>query len=108
MLRYWLAACGIDPEKDVDIVVVPPPFTGEALASGEIQGACVGEPWNSLAVDAGAAEIIGTTATIWQGGVEKVLAMRADAADGDHGVGDAWVRAVDGAAGAAGGRERNE
>src|SRR3546814_6706661 len=57
MLRYWLAACGIDPEKDVDIVVVPPPFTGEALASGEIHGACVGEPWNSLAVDAGAAEI---------------------------------------------------
>src|SRR3546814_5676469 len=39
MLRYWLAACGIDPEKDVDIVVVPPPFTGEALASGEIHGA---------------------------------------------------------------------
>src|SRR3546814_16817019 len=66
--RYWLAACGIDPEKDVDIVVVPPPFTGEALASGEIHGACVGEPWNSLAVDAGAAEIIGTTATIWQRG----------------------------------------
>lgn len=108
MLRYWLAACGIDPEKDVDIVVVPPPFTGEALASGEIHGACVGEPWNSLAVDAGAAEIIGTTATIWQRGVEKVLAMRADVADGDPGRRDALLRALDRAARVAGDPDRQQ
>src|SRR3546814_12058620 len=78
MLRYWLAGCGIDPERDVDIVVIPPPFTAGALAAGEIHGACVGEPWNSLAVDAGVAQVISTTSMIWHRGVEKVLAIRAD------------------------------
>src|SRR3546814_14127119 len=93
MLRYWLAACGIDPEKDVDIVVVPPPFTGEALASGEIPGACVGEPWTSLAVDAGAAEILGTTAKIGPRGVDTVVALRAAGEDGHTRRGAALSRA---------------
>lgn len=80
MLRYWLAACGIDPQRDVEIVTVPPPYTIDALRSGEIDGACVGEPWNSGAVDAGVAHIITATSAIWQRGVEKVLAVRADVA----------------------------
>lgn len=80
MLRYWLAASGIDPENDVQIVVVPPPFTVDAFVSGEIDGACVGEPWNSAAVDMGIAQIIAATAPIWRRGVEKVLALRADVA----------------------------
>jgi two-component system, oxyanion-binding sensor len=80
MLRYWLAGSGIDPERDVDIVVVPPPFTVDALTAGEIDGACVGEPWNSAAVDVGAATIVAATASIWRRGVEKVLAFRSDTA----------------------------
>ena len=44
-LRYWLAACGIDPAQEVDIVIVPPPLMADALASGAIDGYCVGEPW---------------------------------------------------------------
>jgi two-component system, oxyanion-binding sensor len=78
MLRYWLAASGIDPERDVEIVVVPPPFTVDAIKAGEIDGACVGEPWNSSAVDGGIAEIIAATSSIWRRGVEKVLALRAE------------------------------
>lgn len=80
ILRYWLAASGIDPERDVEIVVVPPPFTVDALKAGEIDGACVGEPWNSAAVDAGIAAIVTATSMIWRRGVEKVLAVRAEVA----------------------------
>ena len=49
-LRYWLAACGIDPDRDVRLVVLPPPLLVDALREGQIDGFCVGEPWNSLAV----------------------------------------------------------
>lgn len=50
-LRYWLAACGIDPEKDIDIVILPPSYMVDALQHGTIDGYCVGEPWNSMAVE---------------------------------------------------------
>ena len=76
MLRYWLAGSGCDPDRDVEIVVVPPPFVAEALQSGEIDGSCVGEPWNSVAVARGAGVIIAATTQIWRRGVEKILAMR--------------------------------
>ena len=54
-LRYWLAACGIDPGKDVEIVIVPPPLMADALASGTIDGYCVGEPWSTAAALQGSA-----------------------------------------------------
>ncbi|WP_156840805.1 ABC transporter substrate-binding protein [Novosphingobium aquimarinum] len=76
MLRYWLAACGIRPDQDVEITTVAPPFCADALAQGEVDGICVGEPWNSVAVEQGAGEIVLATAQIWRRGVEKVLAMR--------------------------------
>lgn len=76
MLRYWLRGCGIDPDRDVEIVTVAPPFAADALADGEVDGICVGEPWNSVAVDRGAGLIVAVTSQIWLRGVEKVLAMR--------------------------------
>ena len=76
MLRYWLASCGIRPDEDVEIVTVPPPFIADAMAGGEIDGACVGEPWNSVSVERGVGTIILATAQIWRRGVEKVLALR--------------------------------
>nr|WP_262503984.1 CmpA/NrtA family ABC transporter substrate-binding protein [Sphingosinithalassobacter sp. CS137] len=76
MLRYWLAGVGIRPDIDVDIVVTSPPFAADALAAGEVDGICVGEPWNSIAVDRGVGRIALATAQIWRRGVEKVLAMR--------------------------------
>jgi two-component system, oxyanion-binding sensor len=74
-LRYWLAACGIDPEKDIDIVVVPPPLMPDALASGQIDGFCVGEPWNSVAVQNGSGVIATVKAAIWKSSPEKVLGV---------------------------------
>lgn len=81
MLRYWLAACGIRPDTDVRIVTVPPPFCADALDAGEVDGICVGEPWNSVAVERGAGEIVLATAQIWRRGVEKVLALRESVLD---------------------------
>ncbi len=76
MLRYWLAGCGIRPDHDVEITTVPPPFCADALRSGEVDGICVGEPWNSVAVEQGAGEIVLATAQIWRRGVEKVLTLK--------------------------------
>jgi NitT/TauT family transport system ATP-binding protein len=76
MLRYWLAACGIRPDHDVEITTVPPPFCADALRTGEVDGICVGEPWNSVAVEQGAGEIVLASAQIWRRGVEKVLTLK--------------------------------
>ncbi|ONF95095.1 ABC transporter substrate-binding protein [Sphingomonas jeddahensis] len=80
MLRYWLSGVGIRPDEDVAITVTSPPFAADALAAGEVDGICVGEPWNSIAVDRGVGRIALATAQIWRRGVEKVLALRAETA----------------------------
>jgi NitT/TauT family transport system ATP-binding protein len=76
MLRYWLLGCGLDPNQDVEIVTISPPFAAEALANGEVDGICVGAPWNSVAVERGTGVVVATTSQIWLRGVEKVLAMK--------------------------------
>lgn len=81
MLRYWLAGVGIQPDVDLDIIVTSPPFAADALAAGEVDGICVGEPWNSIAVDRGVGRIALATSQIWRRGVEKVLALRSAVAD---------------------------
>ncbi|WP_341207429.1 ABC transporter substrate-binding protein [uncultured Sphingomonas sp.] len=81
MLRYWLAGAGIRPDEDVTITVTSPTFAADALAAGEVDGICVGEPWNAIAVDRGVGRIALATAQIWRRGVEKVLALRSDTAD---------------------------
>lgn len=93
-LRYWLAACGIRPDEDVEIVTVAPPFVADAMAGGEIDGACVGEPWNSLCVERGVGTIVLATAQIWRRGVEKVLAMREDRLDSRREDVEALIRAM--------------
>jgi len=75
-LRYWLAAGRIDPDKDVRLVVIPPPFLVDALRAGQIDGFCVGEPWNSVAVQAGVGTIVVPTTAIWPSSPEKVLGCR--------------------------------
>lgn len=72
-LRYWLAHSGIDPDHDVDLVVVPPPRMAEAMQNHEIDGFCVGEPWNTIAVKEGIGEVAITKYDIWNNSPEKVL-----------------------------------
>jgi ABC-type nitrate/sulfonate/bicarbonate transport system substrate-binding protein len=94
VLRYWLAASGIDPDRDIRLVVIPPPFTVDALAAGQIDGFCVGEPWNSLAVDAGVGRVVTTKVAIWQEGADKVLGMREVWADANPGLVARLVQAL--------------
>ncbi|RVB76894.1 nitrate transporter [Mesorhizobium sp. M6A.T.Cr.TU.014.01.1.1] len=75
-LRYWLAACGIDPSREIEIVIVPPPFMADALAAGRIDGYCVGEPWNSASVVAGTGHIVTIKALLWRNSPEKVVGVR--------------------------------
>jgi NitT/TauT family transport system ATP-binding protein len=78
MLRYWLGFAGVDPDRDLALRVLPPSLMVEAMRSGEIDGFMAGEPWSSVAVAEGLAEIVATGSHIWQRGVEKVLAFRTD------------------------------
>jgi len=75
-LRYWLAASGIDPDRDIEIAILPPPFMPDALASQKIDGFCVGEPWNSVARRRAGGTIVLTKSAIWRASPEKVLALR--------------------------------
>lgn len=94
MLRYWLAACGVRPDVDVEIATVAPPFCADALEYGEVDAICVGEPWNSVAVERGAGEIVLVTAQIWRRGVEKVLALRESAMEARRPEVEALIRAL--------------
>ncbi|MCG2634751.1 MAG: ABC transporter substrate-binding protein [Gammaproteobacteria bacterium] len=74
-LRYWMASAGIDPDRDVRLVVVPPPQMVDRLAAGDIDGYCVGEPWNTLAVQGQAGRTLITSYEIWNNSAEKVFAV---------------------------------
>lgn len=75
-LRYWMAAGGIDPDEDVRLVVLPPPYMVESLTNGHVDGFCVGAPWNSVAVDAGIGRILHFGCEIQSRVTEKVFAVR--------------------------------
>ncbi|WP_320196720.1 CmpA/NrtA family ABC transporter substrate-binding protein [Agrobacterium rosae] len=79
--RYWLAAGGIHPDKDVKLVVVPPPLTSDALAAGAIDGFCVGAPWNMVASERGIGRIVAAKQDIWPSAPEKVVGMRPEWAE---------------------------
>jgi len=74
-LRYWLAEAGIDPDRDIRIVVAPPPRMAELLRNGTVDGFCVGEPWNGLAVQEGTGEILVGSYEIWGAKPDKVFGM---------------------------------
>jgi len=77
-IRHWLFKAGIDPDRDVRLVVIPPPFLVDALRTGQIDGFCAGEPWNSVAVDANVGVIAAPTTEFWPQSPEKVLGCRAE------------------------------
>jgi NitT/TauT family transport system ATP-binding protein len=93
-LRFWMAAGGVDPDEDVRLVVLPPPFMAETIASGQIDGFCVGAPWNSIAVDRGAGHILHYVSDILVRAAEKVLALRQNWADRNPETVAALVRAA--------------
>jgi two-component system, oxyanion-binding sensor len=81
LLRYWLAAGGVDPDRDVSITVIPPARTVEALKAGQIDGFCAGAPWGELAARAGLGANVATSQGIWMNGPEKLFAVPRDWAE---------------------------
>jgi ABC-type nitrate/sulfonate/bicarbonate transport system substrate-binding protein len=81
-LRYWLAASGLDPDRDAEITVLPPSFMPDALRSGQLDGYCVGEPWNTVSIRGGHGVMVTCKQAIWPNSPEKVL-----------GVTEAWAKA---------------
>lgn len=80
-MRYWLAANGIVPEKDVSIIVVPPPQMVANMKVGTMDAFCVGEPWNDQLVHQNIGFTAFTTGELWHDHPEKALAVRADWVD---------------------------
>jgi nitrate/nitrite transport system ATP-binding protein len=78
MLRYWLASAGIDPDRDLNMTIVPPPQMVANLSAGNVDGYCAGEPWNSRAIKEGLGYTIATDLDIWASHPEKVLGVRED------------------------------
>jgi len=77
-LYYWLAHYGINPFKDVKVITVPPPQMVANMRSGNMDGYCVGEPWNARAIVDGVGFTATTTQAIWKDHPEKVLGATAD------------------------------
>ncbi|NJM99114.1 MAG: ABC transporter substrate-binding protein [Phormidesmis sp. RL_2_1] len=78
LLRYWLAAGGIDPDIDVSLQTIPPAQMLVDLKADTIDGYCVGEPWNLRAASEGAGFTVCTDRDIWNGHPGKVLGVRED------------------------------
>lgn len=77
LLRWWLASAGLDPDRDLRLLVVPPPLCAGRLAEGAIDGFCAGEPWGSHAAALGGGTIALSSGDIWPNHPEKVLAFAA-------------------------------
>jgi NitT/TauT family transport system ATP-binding protein len=97
-LRFWMAAGGVDPDEDVRLVVLPPPYMVDSLANGHVDAFCVGAPWNSIAVDHGVGYILHFVSDILARAAEKVLAVRRDWSEKNPQLVAALIRAHDRAA----------
>lgn len=80
-IRYWLAAGGIDPDKDISTIVVPPPQMVANMKVGSMEAFCVGEPWNDQLVHQDIGYTAVSTGELWQNHPEKAFGMRADWVD---------------------------
>ncbi|HEY9690231.1 MAG TPA: CmpA/NrtA family ABC transporter substrate-binding protein, partial [Coleofasciculaceae cyanobacterium] len=77
-MRYWLASAGADPNKDVSVIVVPPPQMVANIKTGTMEAFCVGEPWNAQLVSQNLGFSALVTGELWKDHPEKAFAMRAD------------------------------
>ena len=94
LLYYWLDSIGLPSPQGLDVRTIPPPLMSQAIAAGEIDAFCVGEPWGSIAVENGHGELILPGQSIWQFAPEKVLAVRHDWAEAEQDLTGRLMRAV--------------
>ncbi|MCA6572053.1 MAG: CmpA/NrtA family ABC transporter substrate-binding protein [Pseudanabaena sp.] len=93
-MRYWLAANGIDPDKDVSTIVVPPPQMVANMKAGNMQAFCVGEPWNARLVAQNSGYSALVTGELWKDHPEKAFSLRADWVDKNPKAAKALLMAV--------------
>jgi nitrate/nitrite transport system substrate-binding protein len=74
-LRYWLASGGINPDRDVNLITIPPPQMVANMKVDKMDGFCVGEPWNNRAIQDGVGFTAVTTQQLWRDHPEKVCAF---------------------------------
>lgn len=72
-MHYWLAAAGINPISQAKLITVPPPQMVANMRVGNMDGFCVGEPWNHRAIMDGIGVTANTTQDLWKDHPEKVL-----------------------------------
>jgi len=93
-IRYWLGAGGIDPDKDVTLITIPPPQMVANMKVGKMNGFCVGEPWNARAVADGIGYTAITTQQIWPDHPEKVFGLTEEFAEKNPKTVKALLRAL--------------
>jgi NitT/TauT family transport system ATP-binding protein len=94
LVHYWLEALAPDAAPRVEIRTVPPALMARAIAAGEIDAFCVGEPWGSMTVDDGVGALLLPCCAIWAFAPEKVLAVREDWAETETSLTGRLIRAV--------------
>ncbi|SDI45729.1 nitrate/nitrite transport system substrate-binding protein [Pseudomonas flavescens] len=93
-LRYWMAAGGIEPNKDLPTVVIPPPQMVANMKVGSMDAFCVGEPWNAQLINQGIGYSAVTSGELWANHPEKALSLRADYVDANPNATRALLKAV--------------
>lgn len=93
-IRYWLAAGGIDPTRDISTIVVPPAQMVANMKVGSMDTFCVCEPWNRQLINQGIGYTANTTGELWHNHPEKAFAMRADYVDANPNATQALIKAV--------------
>jgi nitrate/nitrite transport system substrate-binding protein len=77
-LRYWLAAGGIDPDRDVELITIPPPQMVANMKAHTMEAFCVGEPWHDQLISQNLGYTAVSTGQMWMNHPEKAFAMRSD------------------------------
>jgi nitrate/nitrite transport system substrate-binding protein len=94
LLREWLAAAGINPDLDVQLLTIPPSQVADHMSRRYLDGYCVGEPWNMLALKRGFGVVIAATVDIVPNHPEKVVAVTDRWAEAHPAELKAMVRAI--------------
>ncbi|WP_244228611.1 CmpA/NrtA family ABC transporter substrate-binding protein [Methylacidiphilum sp. Yel] len=77
LLLRWLQKIGLNPQKDIRFVPLPPPQMPLHLKEGFIDGFCVGEPWNSVSLFEKTGYCVATSLDLAPRHPEKVLLANA-------------------------------
>lgn len=80
-IRYWMAAAGIDPDKDISTIVVPPPQMVANMKVNAMEAFCVCEPWNLQLIHQKIGFTALMTGELWNDHPEKSLGLRSDWVD---------------------------